>query len=131
MTSNPYYFIKRAGKLEPASEWDAERLDAIAEGAEVSCATLKQKRSEPRHRFYWVRLSEIVKATEMAPDAEHLHLACKLGCGYYQTVMTKNGPTYIPDSTSFSKMDEVKFKDYMERADKWLLENLGVGLKDA
>ncbi|MDX5592537.1 hypothetical protein [Pseudovibrio sp. SPO723] len=132
MASNPFYFIKKGNALFPASQYDAERLGQFKEGSQVSCSTLSQKRSIPHHRRYWVGLSEIVRATECAPNAEKLHQAIKLALGYVSPVVTASGDVVrVPDSTSFSQMDEKSFQQFTNQADAWCLENLGVGIFDS
>lgn len=124
----PYYFIKRNGKLEPASQFDDERLNAIPDGKEVCVERLDRKRSVPMNRKYWACLKEIVDATECTPSPEYLHEKIKIDLGYISYVIVGDEISIVPDSTRFEKMDDTEFLNYIKQADKWCLENLGFPL---
>lgn len=113
---------------------DSTTFGALAKcrhGSVLQADNLRQPRSLPRHRFYWKALSEIVAATDCAPDAERLHLAIKIGCGYRSPVQLGDGTlVWVPDSTSFESMDDAEFGQFMEAANKWCAENLGISLSN-
>ena len=117
---------RRGQTLVPFDAKALEDLEAVPSGKPLTCK-VSLNRSLPHHRFYWITLSEVVKATGCAPSAEHLHQALKLALGYTMPVFDKSGEivSHIPDSTSFSKMDQVAFEKYMRDVEQCLAERFG------
>ena len=128
MSKQPYILRREGTKLVPADAWTAERLDAFPERKDLKAATITQPRSLPFQGFYWVHLSEIVKATECAPTPEHLHKALLKITGYVTPVSNAEGRVIelVVDSTAFDKMDQDAFFEYVEKAKKALAEHLGI-----
>lgn len=126
--SEPYMWIKENNRLVPADPWTAERFDGFKEGALLKAATLTVPRSLPKNNFYWVVLSEICKATEIAPNAKYLHGALLKLCGYVTPVYNKSGKVIelVVDSTSFDRMEQPEFDKYFEHAQRTLAEDFGI-----
>jgi hypothetical protein len=119
--------LQREGnRLVPFDAKALEDLEGVPSGKPLTCK-VSLNRSLPHHRFYWVMLSEVVKATGCAPSAEHLHQALKLSLGYTMPVFDKAGEvvSHIPDSTSFAKMDQVTFAKYVKEVEQLLAERFG------
>ena len=92
----PIFMVRtRQGTLAPASSFDAERLDAIAIGAQVE-VTIKQRRSSPQNRLYWSILSKVVDNIDGYQTSEALHEALKLHLGYTEKLQTITGHRYSP-----------------------------------
>ena len=124
------YFVKKNNRLEPSSPFDQEMLDQIPEGAEVRVDKLVRRRSDPMQRKYWACLNEVVKATACSPTPEALHRCILISLGYVTPTFAGENVIYVPDSTSYDKMDQTEFFEYVKRADLWCLESLGVGLME-
>ncbi len=111
--------------LQPASGYDAELVLSAPIGTEFRMAPLT-KRSVPQHRTYWKALSEVCRATDKWPTAEHLHDALKRACGYVTVTHGLDGKPYVTtDSTSFDAMNAPEFKAYMDRAMAQLADAIG------
>lgn len=112
--------------LIPYDEHALEQLSEVPFGKPVMCK-VTQPRSVDQHRFYWVELSKIVKATECAPTAEHLHQALKLALGYTMPVFDAKGEivSHVPDSTAFGKMSQHEFNTYFNAVQKLVAERWG------
>lgn len=123
----PIFMVRtRQGTLAPASSFDAERLDAIAIGAQVE-VTIKQRRSSPQNRLYWSILSKVVENIEGYPTSDTLHDALKLHLGYTETFKTITGKVeWRPISTAFAKMDAQEYRVFFDRAMDVLASMLGV-----
>lgn len=123
---SPLLMRRVRGGLSPVTAWDAERLDAYAEGHDIE-VTVRQRRSSEQNRFYWVTLANVVAATGDFPTAEHLHAALKYALGYHELMKRWDGTIEkIPDSTAFAKMDAAAFKVYMDKAFLLIRERYGI-----
>ena len=118
------------GKLEAASIHDFELMNELKVGSEVS-ASITKKRSSRENSFYWASLRQIINAGANFPTTKHLHDAIKLELGYIEKRKNINGGEYfIPDSTSFDKMDEIEFNSFMKKADELLIKHFGFGFDE-
>ncbi len=128
MTKQPYIFTREGTRLIPAEPWTAERLDGFPEGVYIKAATLTRPRSLPFQGFYWVHLSNIIKATECAATPDHLHKALLKLSGYTAPVYNSQGKIIelVEDSTAFDKMDQDEFYAYVEKAKFALANHLGI-----
>ena len=121
----PLFARKSRGALVPAAAIDAEIFDRLAEGSEVEI-TVKQHRSNPRLRFYWMVLGAVVDATGRWHSKEDLSDALKMACGVTELRHPLKGAPYlVPDSVAFSRMKEADFAAYMDRAFAALAERIG------
>ena len=117
---------KRNGRIVPASAFDAEILDGLAEGDQLD-ATKRTVRSTDQHRLYWAVLSAVVKATGRWPTAEHLHEALKLDLGFVTVRLNLIGKPYIAtDSTGFDEMTQPEFQNYFDQALARIAEVTGI-----
>ena len=121
----PLFVVKRPGQFVPASAIDAEVFDRIANGSEVEI-TVKQRRSSRRLRLYWMTLGAVVEATGRWHSKEDLSDALKMACGVTELRHPMKGPPYlVPDSVAFSRMSEVDFTAFVDRAFVQLAEAIG------
>lgn len=119
--------LQRDGsRLVPYDAKAAEDLLALPFGRGLTCK-VSLPRSIQQHRWYWVELSNVVKATGCAPTAEHLHKALKLALGYTSPVFDARGEivSHIPDSTAFSDMEQHVFAQYVRDVEQILAERWG------
>lgn len=128
MKQQPFIFEVRNGSLSPADMWTAERMDGYRQGAVVRVDKITLPRSLPWQGHYWVGLTNIIKATECAPTADHLHKALLKLCRYTTPVTDANGRVIelVVDSTAFDKMNQPEFEQYVERAKAALAEQLRI-----
>lgn len=121
----PIFMRRTIGGLAPVSAYDAERLDAYAAGGDLE-VHIRQRRSLPQQRLYWVTLQKVVDATGDYPTAEHLHDALKMALGYVRLMKRLDGSIIaIPDSTAFAAMDGAAFREFFDKAMKAIAERWG------
>lgn len=95
-------------------------LDSVVE------VSLRKRRSSTQNALYWAMLQRVVDATGAYPTAPHLHDALKLELGYTTPMRTLSGEIrFIPDSTSFGKMDAAQFRTFFDAAAAKLAEVYG------
>ena len=122
---------KVSGKLSPVHAFDAERLEALPEGAEFD-VTPRSRRSSPQNRLYWQTLKRVVDATQIAPTPEALHETLKMACGIVLAVrdLQTGKPRLIPDSAAFDRLPHDEFCRYMTDAMQLLSERVGFDVLD-
>lgn len=109
------HLIRTPHGLQPATAWDAERLDGYAIGARVE-AKITQPRSLPHHRTFFAALHQIVAsgATQFTNVDEFLS-ALKMTCGVTELRKGLDGaPYFVPGSISFASKDQARFKEFVE-----------------
>ncbi len=89
-------------------------------------------RTLPFQGYYWVHLTKIVKKTECAATAIHLHKSLLKLCGYVSPVYSVHGKVISleTDSTAFEAMGEDDFHIYVDHAKRALAEHLGIVWED-
>lgn len=119
-------FRVRRDTLVPSSAFDAEELQRFPQDKDVEI-TIKQRRSLPQMRTYWMALSRIVDATEIAPTKEHLHDLIKIELGYVTLIKLLDGSVaQWPDSTAFANMGQPEWQRFFDAAMKLLAETTGI-----
>lgn len=80
----------------------------------------KRPRNLGRHCYYWKMLSVAADNIEAFDTSEQLHTAVKatLGMGRWLEVPGARRALFIEDSTSFAKMTEAEFSEYLDNAAK-------------
>jgi len=119
-----YAFIRQGNALVPELEFDQRALAGIENGQRVR-VDIKEFRSVPRLRAYWMMLHEVVAATECAPSAERLHEAMKLELGIVDLVKVGNMTVAIPGSIAFDKFTESEMVEWFRIAERFLAEKYG------
>ena len=76
----------------------------------------KQPRNLKHHQKYWVALSYIAQNMENQLSKEALHEAIKLLSGHVIPVKTTSGVLAIPSTINFSKMNQMDFEKFYNRA---------------
>jgi len=92
----------------------AEELDGLGNGPFI--VTVKKPRSIKHNRLYFQCLQSMAKAGA-ATSYEDLHDATKLKCGLVRMAIMPQGEYFaFPDSSSFSKLDQIGFTSYFDKA---------------
>lgn len=120
-----YAFVRKGNSLVPELAYDLAALEGIANGQRVR-VEIKAWRSLPRLRKYWATLSDVIEATECAPNVRALHEAIKLGVGIVERIRLDGHEIVVPGSIDFERMtDEAEMIKFFEAAEKWLAEEVG------
>lgn len=80
----------------------------------------KRPRNLARHNYYWKMLSVAAENIEAFETAKQLHQAVKaaLNMGRWLEIPGASRALFIEDSTSFAKMTEAEFCEYLDAAAK-------------
>lgn len=132
MTAAPLMMTRTRAGLSPATAYDAELLDAYALGVDVE-VTVRQRRSERHHRYFFRALSQLVKAGAVPFQTTDEFLgALKMACGVTEIRQGVGGAPYIvPGSISFAAKDQAAFKAFADRAAETIATHYGVTLEQA
>lgn len=122
----PSPIVRKGPKgLYPVNAHYAEVIHGDAMGTEYDLVK-RTRRSLPQLGLYWSVLTKCVRATDRWANAEKLHEALKMACGFVTTNYTMAGePFYTVDSIAFDKMDADQFREYFDAAMRKLAEHLG------
>jgi hypothetical protein len=130
-----YPLIKRPGRegetgFFPADGKIEERAQKLA-NHKLYFATFKAARNGKHHRKFFAILNGILDAvleqTDDYTTTEELLTAVCIEIGHYDRVRLLNGSYFIARrSISFSKMDQVEFNNFYDRALQSLAKYLGV-----
>jgi hypothetical protein len=131
MSALPIMMERTHSGLVPLQSYDAERLEEISYGATVE-VTIRQRRSNPNHRHFFVVLSRVV-AGGCVPfeTVDELLSALKMACGITEIRQGIGGAPYIvPGSISFAAKDEPAFRAFKDRAFALLASHYGINVDD-
>lgn len=103
--------------FEPVS-MTAKRFHAETKMGDIIKLDGKRPRNLGRHNFYWKMLTVAADNIEAFETADQLHTAIKasLGYGRWVEVPGASRPLFIEDSTSFGKMSEADFAEFLDKA---------------
>lgn len=121
----PIWMERRGNGLVPCMQLDADEIAKFPFGEKIK-VKLHTGRVPKRLRFYRSFLSKVVAATECAPNADALHEAVKLNCGYVTPVLIKGYQVNVPRSVAFDKMTEVEFGEFLKAALRFIAESYGL-----
>jgi hypothetical protein len=109
-------FRKRANSLVPLNEQADEFMAGVKDGGDV-LVTARRARNLRFHRLLFAMLHKVVDNTDRWPDEEILlaDLKEQTGYGHYRANGFSGVVTFAPDSISFAKCDEYKFKRLFNR----------------
>lgn len=109
-------FVRQGNTLIPADFAADELVSKIPEGKEIM-VTIRKPRSPQHHRWFFAMLRKVVENTDFWKNEEDLLDAVKEAVGHTTKVMKLNGEIeHFPMSINWSTMDEIKFKDFKDRA---------------
>lgn len=131
MAAAPIIMTRHGAGLVPVSAFDSEELDRISRGAHVE-VTVKQRRSLPHHRWFFLLLGRLVKAGAVPfSTTEELLDACKMACGVTQLRQSIGGaPYYVPGSISFAAKDQPAFKEFADKALALIANHYRIDISD-
>lgn len=119
--------IIRPVNLRPVHAVDEDILKGLAL-TDYRCR-LTRWRSLPHHNLYWGTLTNVLRSSHLGdryPTVDHLHQALKVTAGYATELVTLDGQVLqVPDSTSFSAMDQTAFRAFFDRAMAILAAEIG------
>jgi hypothetical protein len=106
---------KDYGCLKPADEKTDLALRKISQG-DWFFVDVKKPRNVKHHRKFWAMLNVVADNLALDIDADTLCEIIKIKTGHVTVVKTKSGLVHIPKSLKFSKMNQVEFDHFYERA---------------
>lgn len=94
-------------------------------------ANVVKPRNLRNHRRYWALVNLVYQNTEGYASAELVHAHLKLLAGRCSPVVSKaTGETFlVPESISFSAMDEAEFQEFWARCIKAVCEHIIPGIE--
>lgn len=120
-----YGFVRKGSSLVPASSYDLEALEGVAQGEMVKI-DITQFRNNRRLRAYFAMLRSVINACGLVYTSKKLHEIIKLQNGVIDPVTLPSGLTVaLPGSISFDEMSEADFQSFFKKAEKWLAETYG------
>lgn len=119
--------LRRGYHLEPLNLESQEVLERIPQRKLVEIEVL-QRRNSAHNALYFVMLHRIAKWLDQdGIDNDVLHDFFKLETGVILLIRLPNGETRkVPGSTEYSRMDQVAFGEFFERAVRVAYEKLQV-----
>ena len=110
----PKIFMKKTlTGLQPIGE--SKYFDKLRLGDEVE-VDIKKPRNVGFHRKFFSLMNLVHQNQEELDNFEDFRYVFIMRCGYYRIVETSKGVTYLPKSISFSKMDDLEFEEFFEKA---------------
>ena len=106
-------FRREAGALVPANDEAKEALASVPLGGLVTCE-VKRPRQLKELRLYWALCGTIADA--IGANRENVSDVIKLRTGHFTVVQTKTERIRLPRSISFAKMDQAKFREFLNEA---------------
>jgi hypothetical protein len=88
----------------------------------------RRPRNLARHNWYWAMLTIAAENMPRFETPERLHVAVKQALRLGEFIPIRGGQemVFVPASTSFAKMKEAEFVQFLEQTDALLSESLGV-----
>ena len=124
-------FLKRT--LHGFTAADESSLDAMRKFkmGETYRANVVKPRNLKAHRKYWALVNLVYQNAEGYASAELVHAHLKLLAGRCSPVVSKaTGETFlVPESISFSAMDEAEFQEFWARCIKAVCEHIIPGIE--
>lgn len=110
----PIRVVRRGGFLSGVSPADDEALRELP--AEFTLTGIRQKRSLPQLRLFWVIMQIVAENSEQDITKEELAAYMKVTCGLGTPVKSRSGKvTMVPRSISFSQLDQDEFGRFFDR----------------
>lgn len=117
--------LKKAnGSLWAADPMSDEYVTQLTENKDVLCIVWAP-RNPKFHRYAMSYLHTVLQNNDRFDDFDDLMTWLKIKCGLFTMFAGVSGETYrLQESISFSAMDEVHFRRFMNRAQYWISEEL-------
>ena len=100
--------------IKPLYSSDQEQLSKMKQNTQYSFE-VKQPRNVKFHRKFMALMNLGFENQENIKSFDHYRKLVVMKAGFYETIETKKGTIYLPDSISFSNMDQTKFEDVFNR----------------
>lgn len=110
----PIRVVRRGGFLSGASPADDEALRELP--AEFTLTGIRQKRSLPQLRLFWVIMQIVSENSEQDITKEELAAYMKVTCGLGTPVRSRSGKvTMVPRSISFAQLEQDEFGRFFDK----------------
>lgn len=121
------FVIKDQNSLKPADERSDDYLKKIKQGQWFSI-DIRKPRNLQHHRKFWALMNLISENLDNVTP-EILCDVIKIRTGHAKIVKTKKGEIAVPLSLNFSKMDQIAFDDFYDKAVKIIVEDILENIK--
>ena len=74
-----------------------------------------KQRNVGNHRRFFKMLNTVYQNQDFYNNIDHLRKILTMKAGYFDTVITSRGTTYLPKSIAFDKLDEIEFREFFNR----------------
>lgn len=112
--------------LSPADGLAEHEMERLPLGRDILC-TLKRTRSASHNRLYWACLHRVAQNLDQEISAKALHKWLLLRVGWATPIALRSGKIeWVPDSTSFDKMDQAEFNIYSKAAFEMIEVGFGI-----
>ena len=115
------------GKLEPADRQSEETISGLPLH-KILKAEIRQPRNVQHHRKLFALLGLVLVNQEYFKTTDALLYALKMRLGYVVPVQIKGLVGYMPESISFSKMDQLEFNEFYSKAVDFIIEDVIPGM---
>jgi len=111
--------------LAPACERSAAFVRRLKDG-DLAKGDFTKSRSLGHHRKYWKLLAIVVDNSDAfdSPEQVHLFIKATLGRGTWWKPEKATRAIFIPDSTSFGKMDQEAFQRFYNEAVQVIIRHM-------
>lgn len=109
------YLIRDGDCLKPLSESDHDSLKRIKDGA-IIYVDYKKPRNPLFHNKFMSLVRTVFDNQEQYETIESMLNLFKVELGYYDSMYFRKQEIRIPRSISFTKMDEVEFSEFYDKA---------------
>ncbi len=121
--------MKREGsRLAPTAAMFEEDLRKIPEGREVF-VSVRMARNPQFHKWFFSALAQIIKSGQYDGTVDELIAWLKIACGNVHKLDEDGKIYYVLDSWSFASMDEISFRDLVDRV-KFILAERGINMDE-
>lgn len=119
---------KKLRSLYPVDDAGEDFLSHLAQG-EIIEVTIRRPRNIKHHRKFFAMLQLVFSNQNAYKSLDDLLEVCKLSIGHCRTIRTKVCDVKIPNSISFSSLDQDAFNDFYDRAVQWVIADVIPGLR--
>jgi hypothetical protein len=111
--------------LAPIDDESVKAIQKVKVGSNIYCE-FKPRRNMKFHKKYWALLNAVLINQEHFKTVDNIHEAVKYRAGYYETIFTFNGESFIKTkSISFHTLDNMEFESFYNTAIDVCVELVG------
>jgi hypothetical protein len=115
---------KHGNVLMPYSAIAIDEFDQISDGTTVK-ARITQPRNIRHHNMFFALLQAVFEVQDYFTTLDELRAEITIALGYFVTHRRLDGSTYPhPKSIAFSKMDQMEFSAFFDRAVTFIVNNI-------